>query len=187
MALHNILILIHLIGISLLSVGIGSIVMVVLVSGRVETNQDAVNTIGWLLRISPVFGIASLLILGSGIWLGIRNDLFGEAWLIGSLLVFISTAITGNLIHSRRLVNAAKLAGEQPVGPISPEVRAALHDRVLRTSLFIDTCLFVALLFLMSSRPELVGVIITIVAAIVVGALLSLVLEPRSSVTAVSS
>jgi len=78
------------------------------------------------------------------------------------------------LIAPRRSAIVKQLAQEAPGGELSPALRARLHDPVLVTVVLTVAALLLGLLLLMTTKPDLLGSIIVMLVALIVGVTLSL-------------
>lgn len=171
MHLNDALIFLHLTGVVLLAGAVGVEVIVLAAASRASTVANAQFATFPGRFIGPVFPASAVLILGSGLWLAGRLDIFGDAWVIGAIVLFVVTAALGMGVHGKRMEHAGRLAAKAQPGPCGPELTAALRDPVMHTSSMVSLGFFAVFLYLMSSQPGVLGTIVSIVVGAVVGAL----------------
>ena len=63
----------------------------------------------------------------------------------------------------------ARLAQEAPDGPLPQALQQRIHDPILGTALQTVTILLLGIVFLMTTKPELIGSIIVMAVALVLG------------------
>lgn len=89
-------------------------------------------------------------------------------WVIVGLLTLIYLAVSGPLLFGRRMQRAVDAA--TAAGSITPTVRAILEDPMFTLLKHTRVALFVMLIFLMTVKPGLVGTVVALAAALVLGA-----------------
>ena len=114
--------------------------------------------------------IASLLILVAGIDMTVTTWGWNTPWIDVSLaaLVFLG-ALGGALINRRIRAIKAAAAAPSATGPIPVELERRITDSVLWTSLQVNGFTALGVVFLMTSKPDLVGSLITIAVALMLG------------------
>src|SRR5262249_31999036 len=175
MSLYNIVMFVHVIGAIgyFLSTGTS---LFVLVGWRRAQHVEGVRA---LLRLddlsAPFGGGGAVVLLITGLYMA------GAAWsmltgwiLIGliSLVLIVPTAAV--LIAPRRSALVKQLAHEAPDGALSEALKQRIHDPVLLATLQTLAALLLGIVFLMTTKPELVGSLIVMAVALVLGLLSSL-------------
>ena len=124
-------------------------------------------------RLEPIFPFFGLALFGLGAWLLHLSDgefKWGDGWVdtaIVSLVVLMG--VGGALLGPRtRALNEAVAAA--PDGPIGPDVRAAVMNRVLWTMSHFNSLLVTAVVFVMVTKPSGWASALVVVIAAAVGA-----------------
>lgn len=160
---YQIGILFHIIGILLLFAGLALQLQILAMLKRAKAKADLAALAKSARRLVPLFGIASAVILLSGIYLSSIHIREGGdwGWLVVAVVVFAAMGIYG-ASHGRRL--EAKLAaavdgsGRLPAGVANP------------SQLALSAAMFLSLLILMIFQPRLVNSIIIVLLCLAVGA-----------------
>ena len=169
----HLLIFLHLLGVVVLA-GAVALELVTLLSARSAHTVEAARTALAPARfISPMAPIAALVILASGLAMAGRIGLFGRAWVILSIVMWLGDAIISESVTGRRMRHAAQLAATEP--EMTPALRSALTDRGMTFSCLVAAGMLGSFLYLMSSRPgwtgSLTGLIVGVAAGLVAAAL----------------
>lgn len=122
-------------------------------------------------RLEPIFPFLGLALFGLGAWLLHLSDgefKWGDGWVdtaIVSLVVLMG--VGGALLGPRaNALHAATAAA--PDGPIGPDVRAAIMNRVFWTMSHFNSLLVTAVVFVMVTKPKgWVAALIVVLAAAV--------------------
>jgi hypothetical protein len=127
-----------------------------------------------LMRVNdlsgPIGAASALLLLIAGLYLALTAWSLLAGWILValiSLLVMLPTVAA--LIAPRRSAIVKQLAQEAPEGAISPDLRQRLHDPVLLAVVLTVAVLLVGLILLMTTKPDLVGSIIVMFVALLLG------------------
>ena len=120
-------------------------------------------------RLGPLFGISVLLILVTGLYMAITAWSFQTGWIPVALVSLILIAPLGTAFIEPRRRAIARLAQEAPDGPLPQELEQRIHDLILGTALQTVTILLLGIVFLMTTKPELVGSLIVMAVALVLG------------------
>ena len=133
---------------------------------RVEQVRSLTNLVG---RLGPLFGISVLLILVTGLYMAITAWGFQTGWIPVALVSLILIAPLGTAFIEPRRRAIARLAQEAPDGPLPQALQQRIHDPILGTALQTVTILLLGIVFLMTTKPELIGSIIVMAVALVLG------------------
>jgi hypothetical protein len=148
-----------------------------MIGARSASTVEAVRM--WSSTSKPlaiIFPVASLLILGAGLAMTLGAWGWSHAWIDLSLGLLILLSIAGaafNGTHAKRIAERAAAPGH---GAIPPDLRHELNDPLHWTSVISMATLAVGIVFLMVNKPDLLGSVITLVVALLVGVVLAQVL-----------
>src|SRR5438552_15100368 len=148
---------------------------------RVEQVRALTHLVG---RVGPLFGISVLLLLATGLYMAITAWGLLTGWILVGLISLVLLAPLGTaLLEPRRRV-IDRLARTAPDGPLTEELERCIHDPVLLTAPQTLTALLLGVVFVMTTKPSLVGSLIVMAVALVLGlvwgALVSRTTPPRT-------
>ncbi len=146
---------------------------------RVEQVRALTHLVG---RLGPLFGISVLLILATGLYMAITAWGLLTGWTLVALISLILIAPLGTAFIEPRGRAIDRLAQEAPNGPLPQSLERRTHDPVLLTALQAVTILLLGIIFLMTNKPSLIGSLIVMAVALVLG-LASGVLVSRATHT----
>lgn len=165
--LGNILIFLHLLGVVALA-GAVCLEIVVLTAARSAQNITAARTATAPARfITPLAPLAAALILVTGLWMAGDIGIFGRAWVIVAIVMWLADAAIGSAVLGRRMDHATKLAAATDV--LDDALRAALRDRTMYVASMVSVGMFGTFLYLMSSRPGWLGSLVGLVIGVGAG------------------
>jgi len=144
---------------------------------RVEQVRTLTHLIG---RLGPLFGISVLLILATGLYMAITAWSLLTGWIVVALISLILIAPLGTAFIEPRRRTIDRLAQEAPDGQLPQSLEQHTHDPVLLIALQTVTILLLGIVFLMTNKPSLIGSLIVMVVALVLG-LVSGVLVSRAT------
>jgi peptidoglycan/LPS O-acetylase OafA/YrhL len=90
-------------------------------------------------------------------------------WIAVALISLILIAPLGTAFIEPRRRDLARLAQEAPDGLLPQALQQRIHDPILGTALQTVTILLLGIVFLMTTKPELIGSIIVMAVALVLG------------------
>ena len=169
MSLYPIALFLHVSGAIGYFVGMGTWLFG-LASMRRAQRVEQVRSIVQLVGLSgPLFGISVLLLLAAGLYMALNAWSLLTGWIVVGLisLVLLAPLGTAFLEPRRRVID--RLARTAPDGPLPEELERCFRDPVLLTSPQILTALLLGVVFLMTTKPSLVGSIIVMAVALVLG------------------
>lgn len=146
---------------------------------RVEQVRTLTQLVG---RIGPLFGISVLLLLATGLYMAITAWGLQTGWIAVALISLILMAPLGTAFIESRRRAIARQAQEAPDGPLPRSLERSTHDPVLLTSVQTVTMLLLGIVFLMTNKPSLIGSLVVMAVALVLG-LVSGVLVSRATPT----
>jgi hypothetical protein len=95
------------------------------------------------------------------------------AWLDVSLVVFVILAILGATFNARHFASLGQAALSTPDGAVPETIRAQINDPMANASIVLMMALAVGIVFMMTTKPDLVVSLITVVVALAVGFLVA--------------
>jgi len=169
MDIYNIVLFLHISGAIGYFVGIGTWLFgftALRRAQRVEQVRALTNLTG---RLGPLFVISVLLILASGLYMAITAWGLRTGWIAVGLISLILIAPLGLVLIEPRWRAIARLAQETPDGPLPQALQQRIHDPILGTALQTVTILLLGIVFLMTTKPELIVSLIVMAVALVLG------------------
>jgi hypothetical protein len=143
----------------------------ILVGLRRAQRVEEVRTLIHLNNLSGPFGaVSAVVLLIAGLYLALSAWSLLTGWILValvSLVVMVPTAAA--LIAPRRSAIVKQLAREAPGGEPSRALRRHIDDPVLATVVQTVVALLLGLVFLMTTKPNLVGSLIVMVVALLLG------------------
>jgi MFS family permease len=133
---------------------------------RVEQVRALTNLAGGL---GPLFGISVLLILVTGLYMALTAWSSQTGWIAVALISLILIAPLGTAFIEQRRRSIARLAREAPDGPLPQSLERRIHDPILLTALQTVTILLLGIVFLMTTKPSLIGSLIVMAVALALG------------------
>ncbi len=136
---------------------------------RAPTVESLLPWLGYARDSAKLNPLASLLVLGTGLWLA--EGRWGEGWLEVSAGLFVASAVLAMGVVARGGKQLAAAAGAAPRGPVPPSLDALRHAAPWNRGADALLANGIALLFLMVNQP---GLLVSLaVAAGVHGAVLA--------------
>ncbi len=129
---------------------------------------DVTGLVGFQARLIQ---ISSLVLLVAGIYMTEVAWEWHTPWVLLSLAALIVMGGLSGGAHGRRLAAIRKAAAEAPGGPIPPALQRQMADPVLLTSVQTAGMIGLGVVFLMTTKPDLGGSLITLGVAVVLGVL----------------
>lgn len=169
MSWYHFAILIHVIGVLLLASALVLVNVVWSISRNIATISQ-LQVISSLIQLAPkLFGISTVLILISGIWLTVLNIQHDDpySWIIVSFIGFVAMGIAGSS-KSKRVSRLMIKEAKKDKGDLSPKVKKALNSDGLRGSAATSTTLFLGVLVLMIFQPSFLASILVLLVATLV-------------------
>lgn len=157
--LHGLLLFGHLTGVLLY---VGGLAGYLVVLGRLRVaDTDAqlrtmIDGLKWGER-SAIVGVVT--ILGAGLAMAGRQSLFGSAWLICSLVLFVVLAVVGRFTVDTRI---ARLRAALAADAADPDRLAVAHNPAMLSGARQMALITMTILFLMTVQPAAVGSAVTI-------------------------
>jgi|SRR5262245_41843405 len=118
----------------------------------------------WSLLV-PLAVPSLLVVLGSGIYLATTFGLWELGWTKAAIPTLVIVAVAGGIIRPRR--NRSRAAVATGAGPLAPAVRIELQHPLFLASWRFRATLLVGLVFDMTAKPDLSGVLLISVAVLI--------------------
>lgn len=138
---------------------------------RSETVEGARSHASFLQTFSRASGPLAALVLLAGIYMATDAGLWGEAWLVASLVLFLLVGAGAALVVDPSTTRMVRVLDEARAGAMTPAIAGELADPRLTVVLSLFAASDLALVFLMTNKPGLIGSLTVIGAFEAVGAL----------------
>ena len=170
MSIYNIVLFVHVIGAIGYFLGIG-ILLFILLGLRRAQRVEHVRALIHLNELSaPVSAASAVLLLVTGLYLALTAWSLLTSWILVALISLLLVVPTSAaLIAPRRSALVKQLAREAPGGELSRALERDIDDPVLATVCTTVAALLLGLVFLMTTKPNLVGSLIVMVVALLLG------------------
>jgi uncharacterized membrane protein len=169
MNIYNIVLFFHVSGAIGYFIGIGTWLFILVGlrrAQRVEQVSALVNLIG---LSGPFTGISVLLLLASGFYLALSAWSLQTGWILVALISLALMALSGGVLIEPRRRAIARLAHKAPDGPLPRSLERSTHSPVLLTTQQTVAALLLGIVFLMTTKPELIVSLIVMAVALVLG------------------
>jgi hypothetical protein len=181
MSIYSIILFVHIVGVIGYCLGIG-MWLFVLVGLRRAQHVEQVRALIHLNDLSgPFSGISALLLLGAGLYLALTAWSLLTGWILVALIsLLLMVPTSAALIVTRRRALVDQLAREAPEGTVSLALRQRIDDPVLLSVVQTVAALLLGLIFLMTTKPDVVGSLIVMAVALLLGLASSLLVSRMS-------
>src|SRR6266487_4270687 len=170
MSIYSIILFVHVIGAIGYFLGIGTQLFVLVGLRRAQRVEQVRALIQLNDQSGPVSGISVLLLLAAGLYLALAAWSLLTSWILVALIsLILMVPTTAALIAPRRSAIVKQLAREAPGGELSEALERHIDDPVLATVCTTVLTLLLGLVFLMTTKPNLVGSLIVMVVALLLG------------------
>ncbi len=170
MSIYSIVLFVHVIGAIGYFLGIGSWLFI-LVGLRRAQRVEHVRALIHLNDLSGPFGAGSaVVLLIAGLYLALTAWSLLTGWILVALIsLILIVPTTAALIAPRRSALVDQLERSAPDGALSEALKQRIHDPVLLTTLQTVAALLLGIVFLMTTKPALLGSLIVMAVALVLG------------------
>lgn len=118
----------------------------------------------------PVGAASALLLLAAGLYLALAQWSLLTPWILVALISLpLMVPTSAALITPRRGALVKQLAREAPDGEISTALRQRIYDPVLLSVVQTVATLLLGIIFLMTTKPNLVSSVIVVLVALLLG------------------
>ena len=169
MNIYTIVLLLHIISAIGVCIGISVVLLGVALLRRAQRVEQVRTILAFATTAFPIAGVSMLLLLAAGFYLALSAWSLRTSWIAVTLVsLLLMIALGAGLIgpRMRAIVMATREASE---GLLPSQLSARIHEPVLFTVLLIQALMLLGIVFLMTTKPELVRSIIVMGVALVVG------------------
>jgi len=160
----------HLLGVAVLAAGVGSYVAG-LHRFRVAASVEQLRAAAPVVRLGEMLTLVGfVLVIGTGIGLGLDVDAFGNAWLTTSLVLLAVIAAAGRIAGTRLIrLFAALQAGDGAAAEPESLLRLA-SSRAIHLSAEITVLAMAEIIYLMTMQPGDLGIAVSLLIAVLITA-----------------
>jgi Predicted integral membrane protein (DUF2269) len=142
---------------------------------RRATRVEQVRALAWLIIIASPLMVLSVLLLGlAGFEMALSSWGLVTPWIAVSLVSVVLIGPIGAFVLDPRMRTIFAEAQAAPEGPLPDHLHTRTHDPILGTTVSTLTTLLLGIVFLMTTKPELVMAILVMGVSLVLGLLVSL-------------
>lgn len=173
MSLYPYILLLHIVGVLGLFIATGLEITALF---RIRSAAHVGQVREWTNAIRPlelVIPLSALLILAAGLAMTFMGWGWSQAWISTSMLAFLTMAVLGGTINTRRIKAIHSSAEKAPDGRIAAALRRKIVDRVLWMSALVMGFTDLGIVGLMVIKPGWIGSIVTLIVAAAVGAIVA--------------
>lgn len=185
--IYSIVLFLHIIGVVVMFVAVGITLLAMISMLHSKTTDTLRNWAALAVKLDALLPFSVILILVPGLYLVFSSWGFGNAWIDLSLALLIIMTFMGPAINLRRLKAILHAANAEKNQSPSTILLEKVRDRILWNSVVIMTLLAFAIVFMMTVKVSMVGSIISVFVAIVLGFIAVKMLLSRGSTNIPSS
>ena len=130
----------------------------------VEQARDWLSVFSSLRLLGP---ISLVVILLSGFYM-MATSLGWTGWIIVALFSLILIAVIGGIVAGPRMGAIGQMIAKES-GTVSFALRERLSDPLFSISMQVRTAIALGIVFLMTVKPDLIGSVITLAVAVIIG------------------
>lgn len=172
LTLYSVALFLHIVGALGLFVALGLEWASLLSLRRAANAEQARESLKLSTPLGRLYGFSWLAILIPGLYMA-GTAWRGVAWTIIALAAVVVLAVLGAVLTGRRMAPIGKSLASVS-GSLPPTLRQQMDDPLLWASLRVRTAIALGIVFLMSIKPDLVGSLIAMTVAVVIGLVFSL-------------
>jgi Predicted integral membrane protein (DUF2269) len=174
MTVYNLVLFAHVVGAIGYCISIGAWLLALVGLRRARRVEEARALIHVNTLSAPIGAVSALLILAAGPYLALTAWSLLTSWILVALIsLLVMVPSSAVLIAPRRGAIVKLLEREAPAGEISPALKQRLRDPVLFGVVQTGAVLLLGLIFLMTTKPDLLVSILTMLVALLLGLALS--------------
>jgi hypothetical protein len=181
--LYHVALFAHITGALMYFVGVGLEVIVLRNLRRAQTVEQVRVWLQTGKGTIRLFRLSTALILVAGVYMTLTVWGVWTPWIDVALIALIVFNALGPLVNGRRFRAIGQAMGAlgsvAPGGEITSDLKRRIYDPTLRTSIHIMAAAALGIVFLMTVKPDLVGSLATMAAAVAVGWLSTLMPDER--------
>jgi Predicted integral membrane protein (DUF2269) len=169
MNIYTIVLFLHVSGAIGYFVGIGTWLFILVGLRRAQRVEQVRALVNLIALSGPFTGISVLLILATGFYMALTAWSLQTGWIAVALISLVLMVPLGAALIEPRRRTINRLAQEAPDGPLPQSLERRTHDPILGTALQTVAALLLGIVFLMTTKPALIGSLIVMVAALALG------------------
>lgn len=170
MSIYTVILFLHVVGAIGYFLGIGLWLFILLGLRRTQRVEQVRSLIHLTDLSAPLSGASAVLLLSTGLYLALSAWSLLTSWILVALIsLLLMVPTSAALIAPRRSAIVKQLAREAPEGELSRALERHLDDPVLATVFTTVVILLLCLVFLMTTKPNLVGSLIVMMLALLLG------------------
>ena len=136
---------------------------------RAQRVEQVRSILTLVARSGPVSGISLVVLLAAGIYMTVTFWTFEQGWIrVAMLGVILLIALGAGVIEPRRRA-LARLASDAPDGPLPEALAQRTQEKLLSIAVYTQAFLLLGIVFLMTTKLALVGSLIALGVALVLG------------------
>jgi uncharacterized membrane protein len=187
MSLYALALFAHIVGVLGLFLAIGLVWISMLWLHQAQTTAQVRERVRLASLQERLLPTASVLILLAGVYMTATTWGWTTPWIDVSLAALLLLGALGGTVINRRLkaIRKASSTAEAPAGSLSAELKCQIADPVLWTAIQVNGFTALGVVFVMTIKPNLVGSLVTLVVAVVLGVVAARLWRPRLAATPV--
>lgn len=170
MTLYSLALFIHVTADIGIFIGLG-LQLFCLAALRRSNTVDQASAYVHLIHVSDPLSIASaLLTIAAGLYMALTVWDWRTGWILAALgsIIFLLPPLIAGVIEPRMRAIAALMKAAVP-GPLPAPLKARIHDPLLGTALQTAAAIVLGIVFLMTTKPALVGSVTAMAVFVVLG------------------
>lgn len=171
---YTIALFLHVLGAIGLFVAMSLFLVSVVYVRQAQTVEQVRDWISLTAKAGLGVGGSSLILLVPAIYMVLTVWGFGTPWVLASLIVFVLQWVLGPAIGGRHAAAVLQAAKAAPLGPVPSALRERISSPALWLGEVIRIALLVGVVFLMTNKPGLAGILIALGGALVLGLICAL-------------
>jgi hypothetical protein len=183
MTFYSLALFAHIVGVLGLFIAIGLMWINILRLQQAQTISQVRERISLASIQEGLLPAASVLILLAGIYMTVNTWGWKTPWIDVSLAALVVVGALGGSVINRRLkaIRIASSTAEDPAALIPAELKRQITDTVLWTAVQTNGFIGLGVVFLMTTKPDLVGSLITLAVSLVLGVVSAQLWHPRET------
>ena len=161
----------HLLGVAVMLAGLGVHMVSVERLGQARTVTELRLLLGAAKYGERMAVGGAAVLVAAGITMAARFWSFADAWIATSIGLVIAQGLTGSVIVDRRIKRLRAAVESAPDGALSTNMRVLARDPLLHAGSRIAVPIIVEILFLMTVKPSVPGILWSMLTAAGLGTL----------------
>ncbi len=123
----------------------------------------------WISVLDALVVLGMVLVIGTGLYMALTIWSLQVGWIAVAIASVLVIGPIGPFLVNPRLHRIGRLAEDAPDGPLSAELEARTHDRVLAAALQTLVAALVGIVFVMTNKPALLEAVVAMTLALAIG------------------